>query len=59
MVYLLDLNGRIRRMIGSKKFQKSKEKGMFSTPGSIVVDSKGNFLVADIGNNRIQERILK
>ena len=46
-------------MIGSKKFQKSKEKGMFSTPGSIVVDSKGNFLVADIGNNRIQEGIKK
>ena len=54
VVYLTDLEGRLRRVVGDKQFCKSDEEGKFNKPGCITVDSKGNFLVADTGNNRVQ-----
>lgn len=54
MVYLTDLNGRLRKVVGDDTFSRSDDEGKFNKPGSITVDSKGNFLVADTGNNRVQ-----
>ena len=54
MVYLTDLNGRLRKMVGNEHFEKSDEDGKFCRPGCITVDAAGNFLVADTGNNRVQ-----
>lgn len=53
-VYLTDLKGNLRKQIGAKGSVASDADGCFNHPGSIVVDSKGNFLVADELNNRIQ-----
>jgi len=52
-VYLTDLEGNLRSQIGSKTYKFSNKEGEFHRPGSITVDAKGNFLVADELNHRI------
>jgi len=52
-VYLTDLEGNLRYQIGSKNYKFSNKEGEFHRPGSITVDAKGNFLVADELNHRI------
>lgn len=57
-VYLTDLEGNLRAQIGSKNYKSSSIEGQFHRPGSITVDAKGNFLVADELNHRISSKFL-
>jgi len=56
-VYLTDLEGNLRYQIGSKNYKFSNKEGEFHRPGSITVDAKGNFLVADELNHRISSML--
>ena len=51
VVYLTDLDGNLRIMIGNIDI-KSSEEGCFTRPNSVCIDSAGNFIVADA--NRLQ-----
>ena len=53
-LYLTDLEGNLRRQIGSENLQPSTKPELFGRPGSITVDAHGNFLVADEANHQIK-----